>query len=223
MLVSWESVQALMPHQSLRKINGEPTHVAMKKLEKEFTTNLIAVQCPWGHGQGYLGELLPAALFQASNIGKPCSTSTVSTSILAPAAIEGIYYTELDDPVKGLNSVEIQDIVDHIKDQYCHIDHADLNKNLKRFNQGIDPSAPLIMYIRKQEDCQEFANDGKVNISEAMMVTTGTKHTIQCGAFTDAWKEWNRIPHANQTWLAWKIHWTHAFEEQKTIQQLTGG
>eukprot|EP00804_Cyclotella_cryptica_P008231 CCRYP_015154-RA/>CCRYP_015154-RA protein AED:0.47 eAED:0.47 QI:0/-1/0/1/-1/0/1/0/97 len=55
------------------------------------------------------------------------------------------------------------------------------------------------------------------------MVTTGTKHAIQCGAFTDAWKEWNRIPRANQTWLAWKTHWTRAFEEQKTIQRLTGG
>jgi hypothetical protein len=134
-----------------------------------------------------------------------------------------VYYAELDDPVEGLNSVEIQDIVDHIKERYCHIDQSDLDKNLDRFYQGIDPSVPLIVYIRKQEDCQEFANDGKVNISEATMVTTGTKHAIQCGAFTDAWKEWNRIPRANQTWLAWKTHWTRAFDEQKTIQRLTGG
>lgn len=31
------------------------------------------------------------------------------------------------------------------------------------------------------------------------------------------------IPRANRTWLAWKTHWTRAFEEQKTIQRLTGG
>ena len=54
-----------MPHQTLTKINGEPTHVAMKKLEKELAANLIAVQCPWDHGRGYLGERLPAAIFQA--------------------------------------------------------------------------------------------------------------------------------------------------------------
>ena len=65
MLVSRESIQALMPHQALTKINGAPTHTAMKKLEKELAANLIAVHCPWGHGRGYLGELLPAALFQA--------------------------------------------------------------------------------------------------------------------------------------------------------------
>ncbi len=65
MLISRESIQALMPHQSLMKINGEPTHVAMKRLKKELASNLIAVYCPWGHGCGYLSKLSPAALFQA--------------------------------------------------------------------------------------------------------------------------------------------------------------
>ncbi|KAL7478261.1 hypothetical protein ACHAW6_004033, partial [Cyclotella cf. meneghiniana] len=55
------------------------------------------------------------------------------------------------------------------------------------------------------------------------MVTTGTKHALQCGAFTESWKEWNRTPRANRSWLAWKNHWTRAFEEQRTIQRLTGG
>ena len=49
-------------------------------------------------------------------------------------------------------------------------------------------------YIQKQEDCQEFALDGDVPISEETMVTTGTKHILQCGAFTDSWKEWNHVP-----------------------------
>ena len=132
---------------------------------------------------------------------------------LAAEAIEDVFYAELDDPVEGLNAVEIQDLLDHIKDRYCHIDQTDLDRNLDRFNQGINPYVPLIVYIRKQE----------VQISEETIVTTGTKHALQCGAFTDAWKEWNRIPHVNRTWLAWKTHWTRAFEEQKTIQRLTGG
>eukprot|EP00804_Cyclotella_cryptica_P009111 CCRYP_003186-RA/>CCRYP_003186-RA protein AED:0.81 eAED:0.81 QI:0/-1/0/1/-1/1/1/0/245 len=241
MLVSQESIQALMPHQSLTKINGTPTHTAMKRLEKELTANLIAVHCPWGHGRGYLGELLPAALFQArygaayappvaappAYLAIPPGATTAQREELratnkqaqqhwqtmlhvrriafnlAAEAIDDVYYAELDDPVKGLNSVEIQDIIDHIKDRYCHIDQSDLDKNLERFNQGIDPSVPLIVYIRKQEDCQEFAHDGNVDISKATMITTGTKHALQCGAFTDAWKEWNRVPRANQTWLAW--------------------
>eukprot|EP00804_Cyclotella_cryptica_P011595 CCRYP_012098-RA/>CCRYP_012098-RA protein AED:0.49 eAED:0.35 QI:0/0/0/1/1/1/2/0/275 len=131
---------------------------------------------------------------------------------LATTAIKDVYYAEINDPVKGLNSVKIQDIVDHIKDQYCHINQADLDKNLKRFNQGIDPSVPLIMYIHKQEDCQEFVNDGNVNISEATM------HQ----ACHPVWGLHGCLE-ADQTWLEWKTHWTRAFEEQKTIQRLTDG
>ena len=261
MLVSRESTQALMPHQSLTKIIGEPTHAAMKKLEKELAANLIAVACPWGVGRGYLGELLPAAIFQARYgapytppaaappaypVIPPGATTALREELratneeaqqhwqtmlhvrrlavnLASEAIENIYYAELDDPIEGLNGVEIQDLLDHIKDCYCHIDQSDLDANLEKFNQGIDPSVPLIAYIRKQEDCQEFANDGHVQISEETMVTTGTKHALQCGAFTESWKEWNRTPRANRSWLAWKNHWTRAFEEQRTIQRLTGG
>ena len=168
MLVSWESIQALMPHQTLMKINGEPTHVTMKKLEKELAANLIAIQCPWGHGRGYLGELLPAALFQARYGAAytppaaappaypviPPGSATVAREELratneeaqqnwqtmlhvcriavnlAADAIEDVYYTELDNPVKGLNDVQIQDLIDHVKDRYCHIDHADLTETL---------------------------------------------------------------------------------------------
>ncbi|KAL7474280.1 hypothetical protein ACHAW6_000258 [Cyclotella cf. meneghiniana] len=142
---------------------------------------------------------------------------------LASKAIKNIYYAKLDNPIKGLNGVDIQDLLDHIKDCYCHINQSDLDANLEKFNQGIDPSVPLIAYICKQEDCQEFANDGHVQISEETMVTTGTKHALQCRAFTESWKEWNRIPRANRSWLAWKNHWTCAFKEQTTIQRLTGG
>ena len=260
MLVSREAVLALMPHHTLTKISGEPTHAAMKHLEKELKANLIAVDCPWGLGRGYLGELLPAAIYTAQYGAAysppdaapppyPIIPHGAATAMreelratneeaqknwqtmlhvrrlavkLATEAIEDVYYAELEDPIEGLNGVEIRDLVDHIRDRYCYIDQADLDANIHRFQQGIDPSLPLVVYIRKQEDCQEFAHDGHVDISEATMVTTGTKHALQCGAFTDAWKEWNRVDRANQTWANWKTHWTRAFEEQKTIQRITG-
>eukprot|EP00804_Cyclotella_cryptica_P013542 CCRYP_021092-RA/>CCRYP_021092-RA protein AED:0.43 eAED:0.43 QI:0/-1/0/1/-1/1/1/0/203 len=54
------------------------------------------------------------------------------------------------------------------------------------------------------------------------MVTTGTKHAIQCGDFTDTLKEWARLPKADKTWLDWKNHWTRAFKVNRDIQRLTG-
>ncbi|KAL7480250.1 hypothetical protein ACHAW6_005948 [Cyclotella cf. meneghiniana] len=54
------------------------------------------------------------------------------------------------------------------------------------------------------------------------MVTTGTKHALQCGDFMEAWKEWNRCADNQKTWPNWKNHWTQAFNEDRAIQCLTG-
>ena len=61
--VTRESVLALMPNKTLTVIDGEPTHKAVKKLEKELGANLIAVACPFGHAKGHLGILQPDAIF----------------------------------------------------------------------------------------------------------------------------------------------------------------
>jgi hypothetical protein len=58
-----------MPHQTLTKISGEPTHTAVKQLERELAANLIAVECPSGLGKGYLGKIQPVAIFTARNGG----------------------------------------------------------------------------------------------------------------------------------------------------------
>lgn len=141
----------------------------------------------------------------------------------AAAAIEDVYYAELDDPDEGLNSVEIRDFIDHIRSRYCKISQDEIDANLTKFNEGIDPSMPLAVYTRKQERCQDFANDAEVPISQAAMVTTGTKHALQCGGMTMAWREWKRRPANQQTWANWKTDWTQAFNEQRDINRLTGG
>ena len=93
---------------------------------------------------------------------------------------------------------------------------------METFQQGIDPTLPLSVYIRKQENCQDFANNARVPISEQTMITTGTKHALQCGDFTEAWKEWNNCADVQKTWPNWKNHWTQAFNENRAIQRLTG-
>ncbi len=82
-----------------------------------------------------------------------------------------------------------------------------------KFYTGIKPSLPLAVYMCKQEKCQTFAQDVGVPISEAMMVTTGMKATLNCGGMELAWREWKRCPLIDQTWNNWKIHWMAAFSK----------
>ena len=261
MAVSRDTVQALMPNQTLTKIQGEPTHKAVRKLEKELGANLIAVPCSWGVNKGHLGELQDPATFLARNGAAytPPAAAPPAYPVIPPGtitaererlraeneiaqsawqtlqhvrriavnlvadAIEPVYYAELDDLYEGLNDVVVRDLIDHIRDRYCQIDQSDIDKNMDAFQTGINPSLPLSVYVRKQENCQDFANDARVPISEQTMVTTATKHALQCGDFTEAWKEWNRRAEAQKTWPNWKNHWTQAFNENRAIQRLTGG
>jgi hypothetical protein len=55
--VSAKSIWAQMPHGTLTRIIGEPTHKQLKILKKELAANLMAIPCPWGHGKGHLGLL----------------------------------------------------------------------------------------------------------------------------------------------------------------------
>jgi hypothetical protein len=72
--------------------------------------------------------------------------------------------------------------------------------------------------MRKQEKCQTFAQDAGV---QEMMVTTGTKHALNCGNMTLAWQEWKRHPLIDHMWNNWKDHWTAAFAEMRDINHMT--
>ena len=141
---------------------------------------------------------------------------------IGAAALEDWTYAEIDDPDEGLNSIQVVDLYNHIMDRYATISQSEIDTNLNTFNEGIDPSKTLAIYIRKQELCQEIAQDARVPIDESSMVTTGTKHAVSTGGMDEAWKTWKRKPLADQTWPNWKSHWTDAFQEKRELIKLTG-
>jgi hypothetical protein len=133
------------------------------------------------------------------------------------AAINDVYYAELDDPTKGLNTISLHNLITHICSTYAIISQPDVADNMAKFVAGIKPSLPLAVYTRKQVKCQKFAQDASVPISEATMVTTGTKATLNCGGMELAWCKWKCHPLTDHTWNNWKLHWTEAFAETRNI------
>jgi hypothetical protein len=103
------------------------------------------------------------------------------------APINDVFYAVLDNPIKGLNGINLRTLVHHIATTYAQISQPDLDDNPEDFNMGIDPGLPLAVYTRKQESCQVFALNAAVPISKATMVTTGTKHALECSNMTMAW------------------------------------
>jgi hypothetical protein len=137
------------------------------------------------------------------------------------AAIDNVYYVALNDPTEGLNAITLRDLVNHIRTTYATISQPEIKDNMSEFNTGIDPTLPLAVYTRKQEKCQTLALDAGVPISEATMVTTGTKAALNCGGMELAWRKWKRRPAIDQMWNNWKQHWTAAFTETCDMNCMT--
>jgi hypothetical protein len=68
------------------------------------------------------------------------------------AAINDVYYAILDDPIEGLNGINLCMLVTHILTTYAQIGQPDLDDNLTDFNTGINLILPLAVYTRKQEN-----------------------------------------------------------------------
>jgi hypothetical protein len=58
-------------------------------------------------------------------------------------------------------------------------------------------------------------------ISKEMMVTTGTKHALNCGNMTLTWREWKCHPLLDHTWNNWKDHWMAAFVKMHNINHMS--
>ena len=76
-------------------------------------------------------------------------------------------------------------------------------------------------YTHKQELCQETAPNADVSRSEEKLVTTGAKYAVATSSMDLAWREWMCVIPANRTWIAWKTHWTQAFQEKRELLKLT--
>jgi hypothetical protein len=66
-MVSAKSIKAQMPHVTLTRILGKPSHCQLKQLKRKLTVNLMAVPCPWGHNKGHLGLLQDPVLYLQRN------------------------------------------------------------------------------------------------------------------------------------------------------------
>ena len=139
------------------------------------------------------------------------------------AAINDVYYTALDDPTEGLNGADLRTLVQHILTMNAQISQPHLDNNMTEFNIGTDSGLPLAVYMPKQEKCQIFAVDAGNPISDKLMVTTRSKHTLSSGNMTLNWREWKPHPAIEHTWANWKLHWMAAFAEMRDISRMTTG
>ena len=69
-------------------------------------------------------------------------------------------------------------------ERFAMILQTEIDANMETFNEGMDPSKTLAVYVRKHDQCLETSVDAEDPISETTMMTTGTKHAVASGDMT---------------------------------------
>ena len=95
------------------------------------------------------------------------------------ACIRNVYYAKIDNPDEGLNGVTIREFLGHVRSRYATINQTLIDENIVELDKPIQADLPLAICTRNQKKFQVFAAKANVPISEATMVTTGTKHDYQ--------------------------------------------
>ena len=138
------------------------------------------------------------------------------------AAFDEWVIAALEDLDEGLNRVTIRDVYDSVMGNYATISQAEVEDNLNKFNEPINDSLTLVVYILEQELFQDMAEDTHVPITDSTMATTGTKHAVETGGMDDSWRVWMRLLNDQQTWVQWKTMWSGDFLEKRDLFRLTG-
>ena len=99
---------------------------------------------------------------------------------------------ELRQGVLQYDGVSTSELLEHIFSIYARIDDALLIKNKREFGAPPDLSRPINVYLRKQEECQRLAANGKIPISKAEMVLQVQTHLGTTGVVNTKYLAWKK-------------------------------
>jgi hypothetical protein len=72
--------------------------------------------------------------------------------------------------------------------------------------------------FKQIQDCDDYSEAGGITISDAQTLQTVYTKIFATGIFHSAFRRWNDILTAEQTWNAFKTHFAMAYNQHKQMQ-----
>ena len=85
-----------------------------------------------------------------------------------------------------------------------------MEKNIDRFPEPLDLSLTIETWLKKVQECQEYALEGGDPISDVGMVNNGYVRFFGTHAFVDDCKKWKHRTAATMTWSHFVVFFTKA-------------
>ena len=93
---------------------------------------------------------------------------------------------------------------------YGKIDDIELEKNKVTIMMVYTPKLTMAIITNQFGEVQNFAQDGKQYITDAMIISKGITIWNNTVVFPNDTKEWNRKLENSKTWAKFKTHFFHA-------------
>jgi hypothetical protein len=139
-------------------------------------------------------------------------------------SIEELYLKPFYRPYVGLTGRTTKDVIQLLLETYGYILPHELQRNQEQLNKPYDAtSEPLQILIDRYEEARTFANDGKLPITDGILINAGIvtlKNTGVLERFIDQWTD--KPANDRSTWLQFKEHFLpRVLEYQKGRQGQT--
>jgi hypothetical protein len=118
----------------------------------------------------------------------------------------------------GFANTTARDMIDHLFLSYDSITAVNLEQNWEHMCKAWDPHQPVESLFKQIHDFVDYSEAGGITISEAKTLQTAYTKIFATVIFHSDCHHWNdRLP-AEQTWNAFKTHFTMAYRQHKQMQ-----
>ena len=76
-------------------------------------------------------------------------------------AVNVVYLEEKCDRYTGFLVVTSKDLINFLLQRYGKITASDLMTNKRKMDKSLDPSVPIDIYFKKNDECKQFATDAE--------------------------------------------------------------
>jgi hypothetical protein len=135
------------------------------------------------------------------------------------AATPITYIEALSDVDFGFATVTTLQMMIHLTNTYGSMTSADREANLTRMNAPWSPPTPIETLFQQLESGQRYALLAAEPIADTQLTRIGLSLITKTGMFSDGCREWRLQPVANQTWAAFKSHFS--LQDRDRIENAT--
>lgn len=127
-----------------------------------------------------------------------------------PQAVPHEYLNSLAHDLRGFAGVAAPQMITHLEVTCGAITHEDLTANELALTTPWDPTTPTETVFDRVNEIRAFATAGNDNITALKAMRETLKVFKNSGVLADACKDWDKVPEANKTLPAMRLHFkTH--------------